>query len=408
MPSDAAQTARVTTRLLETEEVESLGVAWDALSDAALEENAFFARGYILAGLGRIDRRSALQALAVFRCMERGGEEILIGLLPIRSTFFRYGFPVAVDLAFLNAFQTSGTPLIHRDHAVAAIDAILTAIAAGRGIARNALIEQIRRDGPVARLLVERAATAGVATAFLPAHSRPVLRPMAGSADEHFRRHLAPKRLRELLRAHRRLSEAGTLAYARVTEPTALAAAVEEFARIEASGWKGRAGTAFDSATETAAFLREAFAGGRAYADLLTVDGRAVAANLNLQTGRTAFAVKSAYDESYRKFSPGLVLEYCVIRHLFETRFADEIDSCVTEDGHVIQSLWGDVVEVGTLALRSARAWPMALRLLQVDLAALEAQRRAARATGKRLYLAARARFERSEPGETPPDRRAA
>lgn len=394
LPTDTRPSGRVAACILDADALEALGPAWDGLLDAAIEENAFFSRPYLLAGLGPIDRRSSLRALAVF------SGDLLIALWPFRSTFFRYGLPAPVELSHLNAYQTNGTPLIHRDHATAAVDAILADIGAGRGFARNALMEQVRRDGPVAQLLTERSRGSRIDVDFISTLERPVLRPEAGSAEAYFKRHLAPKRLRDLARTHRRLGEAGDLAYRRVTEPAALRSAVEAFARIEAAGWKGRAGTAYACSPDTASYLRASFVGtsnGRpiAYADLLTLDGEPIAVNLNLQVGRTVLALKTTYDEAYRRFSPGLVLEYCVIRDLFETRFADEIDSCVTEGGHVLQSLWSGSVAMGTLTLSAERARPAAFRFLRPSLPALEAQRIAAHGAGKRFYQAARERLEK-------------
>ncbi|MGA0596426.1 GNAT family N-acetyltransferase [Enterovirga sp. CN4-39] len=378
-------------RLLGPEELQALGPAWDELAANAIEENPFYSRPYFLAGLHHLEE-SGTRALCVFA--RDGSGERLIGFLPVQRSRFRYGLPWSVELGAQNLFQPSGTPLIHRDHAARALDAILSVRTAASGLAPHLLLPNIRLDGPVAGLIRARAGATGSRAEFIGSLSRPILRRRDEAAEEYLARSVAPKRLRELRRTQRRLSEQGAVAFRHVTEPGEFRAALEDFLRIEHSGWKGEAATAFLSQPETAAFARAAFAGRigdapLASADVLSLDGTAIAVSLNLQVGRTSFAIKCAYDESLRRFSPGLVLELLVIEHLFASRFADEMDSCVTQAGHVIQDLWDDAVEVGTLAL-SAPGGLSSVPLVGLDLASAERNRLQLRSEAKARYLAAR------------------
>ena len=388
----AAVPDHVIARVLEPAALDSFAAEWDRLSAAALEENALYSRAYVMAGIDHVDGAAGFRALCLFAPRPDGTEK-LIGLLPFRQSRLRYGIPQDVDMGAQNRFQTSGTPLIDRDHAEAAIDALLQEVEAGSRVARNLLLPNIRRDGAFARLLVERADRLGLEAEFIGAFSRPVLTRSDESAEAHLTRSVAPKRLRELRRTHRRLSEQGALSYRHVTEIDEFRLALEDFLRIEQSGWKGEAGTALLCRDDTAAFARAAFGGLNAgapvaSADVLSLDGQAVAVSLNLQVGRTSFAIKCAYDEGLRRFSPGLVLELLVIEHLFESRFADELDSCVTQAGHVIQDLWGGSARVGTLAL-SRRGSRVGIGLLGLDLARAETGRAHLRAEAKEQYHAA-------------------
>ena len=393
MRADAAPLSGITTRLLRPESLGEIADEWDRWSGAALEENAFYTRPYVMAGLRHLGDASGFHALCIFRQLP-DGKQRLIGLLPLRRTRFRYGVPGQVDLAAQNVFQTSGTPLIDRDDREASVDALLDAAGRGAGLAPNLLIPNVRRDNAFARLLTERAAIRGFDADFIGLIRRPVLTRREEDAEAYVARSIAPKRLRELRRTHRRLAETGALAFHHVTDPAGMAGATEDFLRIEAAGWKGAAGTALLCQPDTAAFARAAFSGTSggapiASADILALDGQAIAISLNLQVGRTSFPIKCAYDEAYRRFSPGLVLEHLVVEHLFSSRFADELDSCVTQDGHVIQDLWSDSVEVGTVALRP-RGARIGFGPLGMDLAQAEQHRARLRARVKERYLAAR------------------
>ena len=387
------RSSRVSAKVLGAAALESRAGDWDRLAANALEENPLYSRAFVTAGLDELGERNGFLALGVVRADEAGIER-LIGLLPLRRTRFRYGLPTCVDLGARNLFQPNGTPLIDRDHAAEAIDGLLGALGGPGGLAPNLLLGGIRRDGAFARVLLDRGGSAGLEATVVETFSRPVLRPVEADAESYLTRHVAPKRLRELRRTHRRLTEQGSLAYRHVETPAEIRAAVEDFLRIELSGWKGQARTALLSRPETAAFGRAAFSGLNAgspiaSADVLALDGSAIAVSLNLQIGRTCFALKCAYDESLRRFSPGLVLEYLVIEHLFSSRFADEMDSCVTQGGHVIQDLWDGAEEIGTLAL-ARRGSRIGLGPIGLGLAEAETRRARLRSHAKERYIAAR------------------
>ena len=91
---------------------------------------------------------------------------------------------------------------------------------------------------------------------------------------------------------------------------------------VEASGWKGRQGTAIASSPLTNRFYREmarAFHGsGELRLSRLHVDGRLAAVDLALVRGDRYFLLKTGYDESFRRAGPGLVLRLAVVERCFE------------------------------------------------------------------------------------------
>ena len=66
----------------------------------------------------------------------------------------------------------------------------------------------------------------------------------AGERSHYVEQALGKHHHKELRRCWRRLSETGAVLLTTATEPAAVAAAIEDFLTLEASGWKGRAGTA--------------------------------------------------------------------------------------------------------------------------------------------------------------------
>ena len=74
-----------------------------------------------------------------------------------------------------------------------------------------------------------------------------------------------------------------------------------------------------------------------------------IAVSINIDNGGTLFTPKCAYDETYRRHAPGLVLEYLVIKEFYDSGDHELMDASTTADGHVIAGLWTDTRPMGTL-----------------------------------------------------------
>src|SRR5439155_13614414 len=116
-------------------------------------------------------------------------------------------------------------------------------------------------------------------------------------------------RLRRLRRAFERELGAPLEAIDRSGQPEA----VERFLALEASGWKGRRGTAMASRPGHADFFREmcAGAGSAGRLELLSLEaaGQVLAMKCSLFAGDGLFYLKAAYDEAHARYSPGVQLE---------------------------------------------------------------------------------------------------
>src|SRR6185295_14461968 len=90
-------------------------------------------------------------------------------------------------------------------------------------------------------------------------------------------------------------------------------------------------------------FVRQMFANladaGAASVALLRVDGQAIAAQVVLTAGRTAYTWKIAHDETFEKFSPGVLLVDKLTEQFLAEDSIDAIESCSPEGGF-LASLW--------------------------------------------------------------------
>ncbi|MGE5468262.1 MAG: GNAT family N-acetyltransferase [Ignavibacteria bacterium] len=130
-------------------------------------------------------------------------------------------------------------------------------------------------------------------------------------------RNVAPAFARNLRRQRRKLEQYGRVAMEVVREPGALDAALAEFLRIEASGWKGGCRSAIALNPGVEAFYRELArrfgAERRCAINLLTLSGRPIAAQFALISGRRMNLLKIAYDEAYADAAPGSRLLHDVL-----------------------------------------------------------------------------------------------
>ncbi len=85
--------------------------------------------------------------------------------------------------------------------------------------------------------------------------------------------------------------------------------------------------------------------------DALLLDERPIALSVNMQARAAMFTPKCTYDEAYRRFSPGFVLEYLVIEAFYQDDDVTEMDACTTSDGHVISGFWNEAKAIGTLVV---------------------------------------------------------
>lgn len=171
-------------------------------------------------------------------------------------------------------------------------------------------------------------ATAALCSAFGPGHrtTQEAMDPApyvdTGGSWDGYLAGLDGKFVKDLHRQRRRLHEHGEVAVDVLDGTQALDAALDEGFAIEAAGWKGQQGTAIVAQPATARFYRAMarWAAERGWLRLafLRVGGRAIAFDFGLEAGATHFGLKTGYDATYRRFSPGNVLRWGIVRRAFE------------------------------------------------------------------------------------------
>jgi CelD/BcsL family acetyltransferase involved in cellulose biosynthesis len=349
------------------EAVDALRAEWATLAERAAEPNAFAEHWFVAASLKTIEPGRDIHLVEV----RRGSR--LIGLLLVEVTRGYARLPVRIVRNWCHDQAFLGTPLVAAGEERAFWAAAVAAIDAADWAPGLIHLCRLAEDGPVHRGLAGAAVVHRRQRAFLKSN--------LGSAA-YYEQAVRPKKRKELRRLRNRLAELGRLETRLLDDPAELPAWCDAFLALEQAGWKGRVGTALAAAPAAETFFREALAAawdaGRLQFRRLDLDGRPIAMLVNFLTPPGGFSFKTAFDESFAQYSPGVLIQLDNLDVLDDPAIA-WMDSCAAQDHPMIDSLWTGRRSIvrATVRLRGARRtaiWALC-RALELGSAALRGGR---------------------------------
>jgi CelD/BcsL family acetyltransferase involved in cellulose biosynthesis len=182
---------------------------------------------------------------------------------------------------------------------------------------------------------------------------------------------MSGKRRKEMRRQLRRLEDHGPIRIAHLMGEEAIEG-FEEFLKLEAEGWKGRAGTALSSDPETALFSRNVIKN-RSFNNGVRIDqlwaGDTLIASLILFIeGAHVFSWKIAFNETFARMSPGAQIAAISMKQNLQSPDILEADSLAVPGHSMIEPLWRGRVDIGTLVLSKGPLGSSLASLTAVDL----------------------------------------
>lgn len=320
---------------------------WEALVARAAEPNPFFEPWYLLPSLAHLDPRAEAEVLV----LESGAD--WLGLIPLARSGRYYGrpFPHAGNWLHGNAFL--GAPLVAKGHEAGFWSALFGTLDRAPGTALFLHLTALPLDGGLAAALAAVAERERRPFGIVHREERALL--ASGlSPEAYLEAALSGKKRKELRRQFARLSELGEVVFARQTDAEGLADWTEGFLALEAAGWKGTAGSALASRAATAALFREALAGaalrGRLERLTLSLGGKPLAMLANFIAPPGAFSFKTAFDEDFARYSPGVLLQRENLA-LLDRADVDWCDSCAAADHPMIDHLWRERRAIGRFSV---------------------------------------------------------
>ena len=283
----------------------------------------------------------------------------LIGLMPVISLWRARKIPLPA-LVSAHPYGTLCSPLIDRDRPVeaaasllqqarnAGAHALVLTDVALEGAAMTALNQVLKRDGLKPRIL------SSYVRASLDA---------ARDSETLLRDALGARKLKELRRQRHRLEEHGPVVFEVARKPDEIRPALEAFLQLEASGWKGKRGTALIQHAGDATFIRGAVPALAETAQCEVVTLRAgttpVAAGIVLRHQDRAFFFKLGIDERFARHSPGVQLTLELTRHLCADTAIASADSTASADHPMINPIWRGRFTIGDVLIPLRRHDPV-------------------------------------------------
>lgn len=311
---------------------------WQNLADNVENQNVFYEPWALLPALEILGQDRATYILFVYQ--STGSQVRLVAVFPLekKSHFRGAPFPHFVSWQHSQLFQA--TPIISTECPVDCWLAVLQwARTAGGLFLELPLIVSglVSINAPYRRLMIERFERAAFSKSEATAAAY-----IAGSSSSKSRK--------SWRRQRRRLAEKGALDLRQFDRSENLDSWVGFFLKLEASGWKGRDGTAMQNNTSEATFFRTICKNAAEHNGLLFIglflDGQPIAMQCNLFSGGCGFAFKVAYDEAFSQFSPGVLLELDAIECFYGRDGLSMVDSCTSPRHPLMGRLWSETISV--------------------------------------------------------------
>ncbi|MGY4623441.1 GNAT family N-acetyltransferase [Bradyrhizobium sp. USDA 4486] len=353
---------------------------WRALAQRAVEPNGYYLPAWELAVSASARSRTDASALAAYD----GSSVRLIGLMPVISLRRAWKIPLPA-LVSAHPYGTLCSPLIDRD---APIEAAAHLLQQAREAGAHALVlNDVALDGAAMNALKQVLDRDSLKPRVLSCYIRASL-DATQDGEMLLREALGTKKLKELRRQRHRLEEHGPVAFEVARKPDEIRLALETFLQLEASGWKGKRGTALIQHPGDETFIRRAVPALAETAQCEIVSLRAgttpIAAGIVLRHQQRAFFFKLGIDEHFAKLSPGVQLTLDLTRHLCADPAIASADSTASADHPMINPIWRGRFAIGDVLIPLRRNDPI-VALIHATLAGLNAAHEAARRVVHRL-----------------------
>nr|WP_246085170.1 GNAT family N-acetyltransferase [Rhizobium glycinendophyticum] len=322
------------------------------LTYRVMEANVFFAPRFLAPAMPRLEERQV--RLAVIRDEDERRSRLRM-LFPYSVE--KPGFSVGPSIIRIwsNPFGPLGTPLVDAEGAAETLDNLLEALGRSEAKLPGVLVfPDLRLDGRFAQLARAVAISRDLPLTVTTTYERPMLESL-DDGETYLRASLNKNHLREMRRQFRMLCEIGPVTYNVARQPEEIRVRMEEFLALEASGWKGRKRTAMVNDRLRAAFAREAITN-LAEADqvrihTLDLGGRAIASMVVFIMAGEAYTWKTAFDETYARFSPGKLLVADLTEWHLDDANIRRTDSCAAPDHPIMARFWKEREAMGTLVI---------------------------------------------------------
>ncbi len=346
-PSPVALSPTWDCQPLTRELCDDLQAEWASLAEVACEKNIFQFHRFIVNSLPLLSD----QAPRIVTIREHA---MLVGIVILRRDFGYAKLPVRFWRSALHHEQFLGTPLVRAGSE--------DAFAAGLcGWLDNAprdycflKLSIISADGALAQAITSHCKSEARRFLIANRHERAAIAP-ADKSGVNAEDLLSPSRRKSIRKATKRLAKEGDISIERLRHASQLSEWTSQFLAMENTGWKHENGSAIlcceNETTLYKMMIDEAFKAGNLHFSRLCVDGTPIAYTLDIVAPPAGYCFKSAIDQSYRKFSPGVMMEYETLKYYLGKDEIVLLDSCSAPDNVLLNEMWPDRKAIMDLAI---------------------------------------------------------
>lgn len=321
--------------ITEPEQLKQIESEWLELAENVIDRNIFFEPWFIYPLFEypiNIGNNAGLSFLLV-----KDSESTLIAFIPLLRLKARRFLPVTNYTILLHGHSLMSTPLIRKHCTSPTIQCLVDWLDSGRQ-AKHLIYNWMSDTEYFPDQLI----------GYLNEHHRLFMkmssyeRGIAKSDlnyESYIQSALSSKSRGKIRRKQRRLSELGEFTVDIFNpEQHSLTQWLEEFIEVESKSWKMEHGGAFKRRTHLIPFLQtitsEAVKRNRLFASMGRLDGKPIACYLGFVSNGKLMIYKPAYDETYKKYSPGILLLLEILKRVQNGEFNNIqwIDSCSSPD----------------------------------------------------------------------------
>lgn len=317
---------------------------WLHLYAHALEPNVFYSPMLLEPALGALVPAESVRVVVVERTPTPQRPGRMIGLFPLTQQKRYRGVPARVLSLLFHDLACVTAPLVHEDHAAEAFSCFFQW---ARESANASLVvwPQVPWGERFGSALLDFA-TSNAQSLIIDNERVRALLVRRASADAYLEQAMGGRSRKKLRRQRRTLESMGALSVEPLEAEDDVDAFTESFLSLEASGWKGRAGTAMGQDRRHEAFFTEACRRLHARGELdglaMRLDGKPIAMLCNFVAHDGSYAFKTAFDERYKGESPGVQLELESIRRFHDRDKPIWMDSATAPGHKLMGRIWMD------------------------------------------------------------------
>lgn len=331
---------------------------WGELAEKALEKNAFYEPCMFLPALKCLGI-SGVTIILIWKQNE------LIGFFPvIRERKWR-DMPLRHLRLWRHKYCYLTTPLVHKNFAEESVARFQEWVVNNTSFPYMVESEMLSGSSAFFKILKQASLLTGSHIHIASQYDRAYFD--TAFSFEVFLKSKSKNTVKNYRRKISQLKAKGELSFERLLSCNDVEAWADEFLSIEAGGWKGRNNSAISCNSGDKRFFHEmcqlAFKEQKLLFFRLCLNDRTLSSNCSISTGDTAFAFRTAYDESFRQYSPGWLLELEFIRFLLDEQSKIvRMDSCAAPDASLYSSIDDSKKSIVTLSTMKSTTFEHALK----------------------------------------------